>query len=67
MPIGTIIGFLIGTLVLGFTLVVQNSKIDHSQPIAAVLLKQIVWIIGGSLEIISIFALIGTFIEMALT
>jgi hypothetical protein len=67
MPIGTIYGFLIGAFIVGLLLAAKNHKIDTLQPMEVQLLKQQLWMLGTSMEIISVCALIGTIIEQLLT
>lgn len=68
MPIGTIIGFFIGTFIIGLTIYLNHTpqkKFGMSEQI--VLERQKIALIGFAMIIISIAALIGTFIEMAVS
>jgi p-aminobenzoyl-glutamate transporter AbgT len=64
MPIGTIYGFFIGTLIIGLILGLANSNFKQMKDRTAHLMSQIFWIIGYMMIVISITTLIGTFIEV---
>jgi hypothetical protein len=65
MPIGTIIGFLIGTLIIGLLMSIMNRKYDRGSPIEVIMMAQNYWMLGTAMASISALALIGTFVEMA--
>lgn len=59
MPIGTIIGWLIGQLIVATLLVYNHRPIMHTSNAAV-----ITWYVGLFLMFIAFFSLIGTFIEL---
>jgi hypothetical protein len=67
MPIGTIIGFFTGTLIIGLLLAWANNNFAKNTDKTSHLMSQALWMLGMSMAIISALALAGTFIEMSLT
>lgn len=64
MPIGTIIGFFIGAFICGIMLAVRNSGTPRKITEHAAIVRQTWAMIGTVTWLISLAALIGTFIEM---
>lgn len=67
MPIGTIIGFLIGTLIIGGCLTLANNDFQKTFDPTLQSYQQRHWMLGCGTMIISCCALAGTFIEILLT
>ena len=64
MPIGTIIGWLLGQLAIGFLLWLHNHQNRLHLTKASILTRQIFAVIGLMLCYTAIGGLVGTFIEM---
>lgn len=64
MPIGTIIGWLIGQLLIGFMLWWHNHEMKRNLTESSILVRQSFSALGLIFSYTAIGGLIGTFIEM---